>query len=392
MRCRALVLLLAVALATPAAGAAFVEIPPLLKSVSRSSGVHARSVSCWPGGILLAGSRDPDSEARRRGAEPEYWIAAVDGAAVRELTWPPAYLNVPAPAAVRTCGAVGARAAVVAEGWRERRRISRLLLWDGREWEMLPLVNGTISSAVEHEGRIVIGGDFPVNSTTALHAMLLSDGEWLPLGGGLPRSRTSVEILRWQDALVAVGRPEVRASEAVTCLWRWRHGQWDPLGPKLRFWGRMVRAVVWNDRLVVGGTFDSYDGIRSDGLIMLETDGNVSVPQVPEGRDRPGIGGTVPRGVWDGRLVLAPLSVSADRTSLLLFDGRELTRMPGLPSLRLERFPLDAISVCGREMAILSFGDFAGAGIPREPVDGRRRLACWRDGSWWVPSLAALEE
>lgn len=393
MRTRALVPIFLVALAAPAAAAPFLAIPPLVAPAPRASHVHARQVSCWEGGVLVSGHRMLRDDTQRSGTRSASWLAEVHGPAVRELAWPPPYLNVPDPDGIRLCGAVGARVAVVAEGQRDRRRVSRLLLWDGRDWEMLPPVTGTIHSVVEHEGRLVIGGDFPVNETTALHVLSLSDGEWLPFGGGLPLPRTSVEVLPWQDTLVAVGDPWDRATNNVRCLWLWRHGQWSPLGPEFRSsMGLMVKAVVWNDRLVVGGTFTALDGAPSAGLFILDADGTLVEPEASAGRHRSALPLVIPAGVWDGRLVLRPLQPWARSVSLLLLAGAELTPMPRLPTGQPMMYAQGDISIRGREMAVLAFGDFTGAGIPDDGVFGRRQLAFWRDGSWWVPSLEGLEE
>lgn len=393
MRLHAFVPLLAIAWAAPAAGAGFISIPPLLAPAPQYSRVHARSVSCWPGGILVAGYRMPDAQPLGRGANLEHWLAEVHGADVRELAWPPPYLNVPGPDEVRTCGAVGARVAVVAGGGRGLDRVNRLLLWDGREWEMLPPVNGNISSVVEHDGRLVIGGHFPVNESTSLHALFLSGGRWLPFGGGLPLARITVQLVPWRDMLVAVGRPWGRPSAAVTCLWLWRQGSWAPLGPKLQFeWGTLINAVVWNDRLVVGGSFSRQDGVPLRGPFVLAEDGTVSVPPALAERARPELWSAAPVGVWDGRLVLAPWSVTDRRTYLLLFDGIGLSPMPRLPLQESAGFPPAGVSACDRELALLSFGGFEPADRPHATMAGPRPLACWRDGSWWVPSLASLEE
>lgn len=393
MRLHAFFPLLAIAWAATAADAGFISIPPLLAPVPQYSRVHARSVSCWPGGILLAGFRMPDARDTLHGTESEHWLAEVHGAEVRELAWPPPYLNVPDLDEVRACGAVGARVAVVAGGGRGARRVSRLLLWDGREWEMFPPVNGNISSIVEHDGRLVIGGHFPVNETTALHALLLSGGEWLPFGGGLPLARITVQLMPWRDMLVAVGRPWGRPPAAVTCLWLWRQGSWAPLGPMLEFvWGTLINAVVWNDRLVVGGSITWDDGTPARGLYLLAEDGTVSVPPAFAEPARPELQRSAPLGVWDGRLVLTTWPVMGERAYLLLFDGGGLWPMPRLPSAGSSGFWPDSYSACDRELALLSYGGFKPAGSPQATPAGRQPLACWRDGSWWVPSLAALEE
>jgi len=392
MRSAVLPATLAVMLAATAATVAFISIPPSVAPAPRSSYVDARSVAVWPGGILMSGYSKRSVTGKARDPEWRHWLAEVHGAEVRELEWPPAYLNVPNLGGIVLCGAVGERVAVVAEGRRGGQRVSRLLLWDGVEWEMLPLVRGGISSVVAYDGHLVIGGDFPVNTTTSLRVMYLVAGQWLPFGGGLPLPRAGLEVHLWRGAPVAVVRPWYHSAAADTCLWRWVRGQWAPMGPTFRFSSQpYLKAVVWDERLVIGGNFSGHDGNVSAGLIMLDGDGTVSAPAARAGRGRQGEWSAVPVGVWDGMLVLEPMW--PPRASLLILDDGELVPMPRMPTGERSygAWPRH-VSISGRDIAVLAQGNFEGAGIPHEPVYGRRQLAIWHDGSWWVPSLEILED
>lgn len=392
MRAHVVVLILAIAVAAPAGASQFLSIPPLLAPASRASHVYPTSVSCWLGGILVAGRRWPSPGPADRASGPEHWIAEVQGMTVRELDWPPAYLDIPEVYSLRTCGAVGARAAVVVEGRSDERHVSRALLWDGRDWVMFPKVAGIITSVVELDGRIIIGGAFPAHSMTSLHVMFLRDCEWLPFDGGLPLPSASVEILPWNDTLVAVGRPWAHSVDLGACLWQWRHGAWKPLSPNLEMDAyRWTRAMVWNDRLVVGWHSIAFCGVESAGFIMLAADGTVVESPAANGLTRPRNWNATAVGVWDGRLLLAPLD-DWKLTGLLVLEGAALKPHPHMPRGHRPFGAWDHVSTRGRDAAVLSLGDFEGPTVPREPVHGRRQLACWHDGSWWVPSLAVLEE
>lgn len=392
MRATAGVLLLVIALAAPAGAAPFISIPPLLAPASRASHVYPTSVSCWQGGILVSGRRWSRPGPADRASGPEHWIAEVQGLKVRELDWPPAYLDIPEVYGLRTCGAVGARVAVVVEGRSEGRHVSRALLWDGRDWVMFPKVAGIINSVVELDGRIVIGGAFPAYSKTALHVMFLSDGAWLPFAGGLPLPSASVEILPWNDTLVAVGCAQARSADLGSCLWQWRQGDWRPLSPNLETDAhRWTKAMVWHDRLVVGWHSIAFCGVESAGFIMLAADGTVVESPAANGLTRPRNWNATAVGIWDDRLLLAPLD-DWELTGLLVLEGAALKPLPRMPRGHRPFGTWDHVSTRGRDAAVLSLGDFEGPAVPREPVHGRHQLVCWHDGSWWAPSLAALEK
>lgn len=94
MRANTVVLLLAIALAAPVGASPYISIPPLLAPAVRPSHVYPTSVSCWAGGILVAGHRRLRAEPGEIALRQEHWIAEVRGQTVRELDWPPAYLDI----------------------------------------------------------------------------------------------------------------------------------------------------------------------------------------------------------------------------------------------------------------------------------------------------------
>ena len=142
--------------------------------------LRATAVTCWPGGLLVAGNTTSYPGPGVRNRVTRQWLAEVDALAVRPLAWPPSYLNMPTEHRIRFCGDVGSRVAVVVDASQHGQSICRLLLWDGRNWEMFPQVEGTINRVVEHDGHLVIGGVFRINANVSLAAMHWVDGQWLP--------------------------------------------------------------------------------------------------------------------------------------------------------------------------------------------------------------------
>lgn len=369
-------------------------VPALAAGVEATraeSSLVATAVTYWSGGLLVAGRTITYPGPGRRECVWRQWLAEVEGLAVRPLAWPPSYLNMPTEHSIRFCGEVGSRVAVVVEANHHRQPFCRLLLWDGRDWEMFPRVEGSIHRVVEHDGHLIIGGGFRINANAALAVMQWVDGRWLPLGGGLPEARGVIDLIPWRGGLVAVSGSRAPLPAAERCLWEWRHGAWSPKGPTFGGWqGVWLNAIVWNDRLVIAGHFSRVDGEPSSGMVLLDANGRSEVPPPP--RESPLLSqwNAQTLAIWDGRLVAAPMSWHANASMLKIVDDVAAVPFPGMPEGGGPFWP-GQLSARGRELAAVSSRTFAaGATEGHDQMD--YQLAGWRDGSWWTPPLTALRE
>lgn len=124
-----------------------------------------------------------------------------------------------------------------------------LLRWQGDEWTGGPSLGGAIRALIEHEGDVIIGGDF---LAPGAHAVRSDDGLFQAIGEGLPVP-VRVFAISPEGSLCAGldhGDPPPGTTVPVSC---WNGSSWIP-DPALR--GSLVSGLAFleDGRMLVAGS------------------------------------------------------------------------------------------------------------------------------------------
>jgi hypothetical protein len=155
---------------------------------------------------------------------------------------------------------------------------SGIAQWRGDEW--LPLgepgaegVAGFVTAIAEFQGEVVVGGNFSAAGGLPIQSIARWDGQrWAPLrdaqGGGLPNFAVVHSMTVWNDRLIVGGSFVSVAGSPAPGLAAWDGVQWSLLPPG--FEGFMVELLaVWNDDLFVGGPFATLSRLSGNSWETL---------------------------------------------------------------------------------------------------------------------------
>ena len=127
-----------------------------------------------------------------------------------------------------------------------------LSAWDGTAWQVMAGAPVASPSALGvWQGKLVAGGDTGI--------FLLGPTGWTDLGS--PTSGSINAFASYQDNLYVLGDyAESGDGPPFRCIARWSGTAWEDLGVDFSAGDNLSTAVVFQDRLVVGGSFFAYVG------------------------------------------------------------------------------------------------------------------------------------
>jgi hypothetical protein len=135
---------------------------------------------------------------------------------------------------------------------------SNIAAWDGESWTALAEGRaGSVDALAEYQGNIIAGGSAPIARW---------DGEsWLPLGSGVDQNVRALTV--YNNELVAAGFFHTAGGQTAHLIARWNGSQWSPLDTGVANAafgaGNVTALAVFQDRLSVGGFFDTAGGLPS---------------------------------------------------------------------------------------------------------------------------------
>lgn len=138
-------------------------------------------------------------------------------------------------------------------------------LWDGTVATPLgSTFNGQIRTFFRDNGTLYAGGDFArVGANNVLGVARFDGTDWRALGAGLPGNVNS--LCTFRGDLYASGNFRVTAPTPLTRIARWDGSLWQPvaagIGSPTTGGSTVTAMLVFNDRLIVGGTFTTASGV-----------------------------------------------------------------------------------------------------------------------------------
>ncbi|MFG0318341.1 MAG: hypothetical protein ACF8XB_13780, partial [Planctomycetota bacterium JB042] len=151
--------------------------------------------------------------------------------------------------------------------------------WDGAQWSYVGGVAGSDLSTTAiamtiHDQRLVVGGefsvagdDFSVGGPVVSHSIAAYDGaEWHGLGKGLGTGGFA-DMLRWRGKLVVLGGFLEAGGNYVSRLAVLEDGDWQPIA---EIDGNLDEAIVFQDDLIVTGSFQKIDGQPMSGTARYD--------------------------------------------------------------------------------------------------------------------------
>ena len=142
--------------------------------------------------------------------------------------------------------------------------------WDNRFG--LPGVDSYVYSlAVAADGRIWAGGEFgEAGSTEASYIAAWDGSQFGALGAGL--GSRPAQIVTDGTALYAVGDFQSAGASNIHGIARWDGSQWSAVGSGVGATSEsggsasLYAAAIYNGQLVIGGDFDSVDGVAASNI------------------------------------------------------------------------------------------------------------------------------
>jgi hypothetical protein len=226
---------------------------------------------------------------------------------------------------------------------------------------------GQVAMISEFQGEVVAGGVISrASGGSALGAVTLSEGQWMPMGPGISHAVTA--ITRWQSRTVAGGYGYVSA---------WVDGQWSKLGGRL---GSEIRELAeFHDQLFVCGplSITENSGQTARGLLRWNGQAWESLPNAGAA-----VSGPTTMIVYDDRLVVfgAGGSIPVSRWDGSVWDSSMGALTGSAPEYQYPFIRQAAVASTGLIVA----GNFASAGGV-----ATRAIARW-DGSGWRNMDAGL--
>jgi hypothetical protein len=246
---------------------------------------------------------------------------------------------------------------------------SGLLTWDGSAWTKLPNpFGGAVKALAVFDGDLIVGCGFNVVNGDTLPNIGAWDGsQWTMLGTELADGSV-IALTTYQGNLVAaVGI--FNGTTSTSYVARWDGASWHRMGGTLN--GYVGTMTVYQGLLVVGGLFDTVDGVPAKGVAAWN--GTAWAP----------VGGGIEGGLNSTGSVSA---LSTDGTTL--YAGGDFRVAGGVPAVNVARWNGSAwdslgaglshptIMVSARGLAIFDNTIVAGGVFATEGV--------WRwNGSTW---------
>ncbi len=115
---------------------------------------------------------------------------------------------------------------------------------------------------------MVVGGSFDVAGTTLHRSIVAWDGQtWQPIGNGVSGGVSALAV--YHGDLIACGYFTSIDGVPMKRIARWNGSAWQPLGSGLTISGSETgpnALLVYNDELIVGGSFSSAGGVVAKGI------------------------------------------------------------------------------------------------------------------------------
>jgi len=152
----------------------------------------------------------------------------------------------------------------------------RVVKWNGSAW--VPLTAqpaGAPTCIASYNGYLVVGG-FGVGGT-GVHVLRFSGTAWVPMGNGLDNDVK--HLVEFNGSLYACGSFSASGTTPMSFVARWDGSQWNAVGGSVTPPGAGERAsklAVYNNQLVVGGSFSTLAGVPVSGIARLN--GNTWAP------------------------------------------------------------------------------------------------------------------
>jgi trimeric autotransporter adhesin len=166
-------------------------------------------------------------------------------------------------------------------------------------------------------GNPVVGGDFQFAGGVEVHGVASWNGSsWEALGSGFNGSVFDLVVFRGE--LYAFGRFTRAGSEPCLGGARWDGQHWAPADAGLLFRSEPIidGSIVWGDRLVAFGDFETVSGVSGGDLASWN--GSTWEPVLPALE-----GFVTALGTCDGRLVVGGrISNTVDSEYLVQYDGK----------------------------------------------------------------------
>ncbi len=239
-----------------------------------------------------------------------------------------------------------------------------LYRWRGGVWEHVLSTEDMFShpriySLASFAGEMVIGGEFSALGGVAINGLAAWDGTTVKPIPGWPNVGTVNELQVWDDDLLVGGDFTIDTGEVSTDLAVWNGEDWRSFGSGFAHEevGARVLAIttLGGDHLVVGGIFDSADGVAANNIALWNGHAWHRLGSGVSGAVRAMIpfqgdllvagnfqyaGGTISRGIARWSNVAVPLQLtelSARRDGADVVVSWSLSREDGLTGFRLER-------------------------------------------------------
>lgn len=141
---------------------------------------------------------------------------------------------------------------------------NKIARWENAQWSTLGAsFNGDVWALGVHNSLLYAGGAFTASGVTTLNHVAEWDGSaWQAMGQGFDHYVYTFSV--FNNQLVAGGRFWYSGSKEVKGLATWDGLEWTEIGDGVGklggFRGSVYTAKVWNNKLLVGGTFHRVGG------------------------------------------------------------------------------------------------------------------------------------
>ncbi len=253
--------------------------------------------------------------------------------------------------------------------------------WNGSQWEVAGMQfqgqGGAYPSTVgAFQNRLVAGGFFQAVDGVAANAVaILGPQLWEPLGPGVTMaSGAGINVLaEWNGELYAGGTfAAAGAGTAIALARRSTSGGWQALGSGLgyRYRASVFALVGFENRLIVGGEFETAGGLSAPGVAAWDGDNWSAMGQ--------GLPNQVYAfAVFNGKLIAGgnfSTFAGAPSDYLAQWDGTQWSALPG-----------PGFDGAVTTLAVHQGELFVGGAFSNLPFNGTRGLVRWDGATWRSP-------
>jgi hypothetical protein len=252
-----------------------------------------------------------------------------------------------------------------------------LASWNGEAWEALPDVGGWKSTLclLSYGDTLIVGSSARYRTGDSSCVSLWDGGKWTQIGSGLrdPSVPSVGRLARYRGDLIAAGTFQYAERDLTPGVARWDGNEWHAMGSDSlhNFRGRVSDLAVFQGRLFAIGwmRFGAADSI----VKIAAWSGQEWVPM-----DAQPDGGAYAAAVFDGELVVAGDFQNVGATQargLAAWNGQTWRELGGAFSDRGDRPSVDALLSLGDSLIVAGWFD---------GLDGcvAQSVATLRNGRW----------